>query len=148
MEDLYNRAVEYILSMPKTEKAVRLWLQRKTADKNEIETLIAKLKEYNFIDDISYAGMYVDSKQNKMAVGMIRNKLSQSGVKYDIIDTALAGVVEQNELAVATAEKYLRGKQKTPEIKGKLFRHLLTKGFSYELSGEASNECWNRHCGS
>lgn len=133
--------------MPKTEKGVRLWLSRKTVDKDEIEDLIVRLKEYNFIDDTNYAKMFVEAKKGKMATGMIKNKLLQKGVKYDIITNAVGEVGDQRELAEATAEKYLRGKPKTPEIKGKLFRYLLGRGFDYELCGEVSNENWHRHCG-
>jgi regulatory protein len=145
---LYQRAVEYVLIMPKTERQVRLWLSRKTADGNEIDAVIERLKEYGFVDDENYARLFVDAKKDKIAVGMIKNKLIINGVKSEIIERAVAGITEQSDLAAAAAEKYLRSKQKTPEIRGKLFRHLLSKGFGYEISGEVSNECWHRHCGS
>lgn len=144
---LYERAVEYILSMPKTERQVRLWLRRKDTVGADADEIVARLKEYNFIDDENYARMFVEAKRNKMGAGVIKNKLLTGGVGYDTITAALADVTDQRDLAVATAEKYLRSKPHTPEIKGKLFRHLLSKGFEFEQCGEVSNECWNRHSG-
>jgi regulatory protein len=146
-QSLYQRAVEYILTMPKTERQVRLWLMRKTADRNEIDAITDKLKEYDFINDANYAQLFADAKKGKMAAGMIRNKLLMNGVKSEIIEKVTADITGQNELAAAMAEKYLRSKPKNPETRSKLFRHLLSKGFDYELSGEVANECWHRHCG-
>jgi regulatory protein len=149
---LYERAVEYVLSIPKTERQVRLWLARKNADPNVggngADEIIARLKECGFIDDENYAKLYVEAKRNKLGAGAIKNKLQVAGVKYDIINGAVECIGDQRNLAAVTAEKYLRNKPHTPEIKSKLFRYLLSKGFDFEQCGEVSNECWHRHCGS
>ena len=144
---LYERAVAYILMMPKTERQVRLWLRRKKVDETTADEIIERLRDNNFIDDENYARLFVEAKRNKMGAGVIKNKLRTGGVKYDIITAAVADVGDQHELALATAEKYLRGKPHTPEIKSKLFRYLLAKGFEFEEVEEVSNECWNRHSG-
>ena len=65
---LYERAVVYILNMPKTEKQMRQWYARKTADQAVIEQDIERLKEYKLIDDAEYARMYVEVKKEKMGV--------------------------------------------------------------------------------
>jgi regulatory protein len=144
---LYERAVEYVLSMPKTERQVQLWLARKKADRAEADEIIARMKDCGFIDDENYAEMFVEAKRNKMGAGVIKNKLLLNGVRYDTADTAVGTVGEQHGLAVITAEKYLKNKPKDTETKSKLFRHLLSKGFDFEECGEVLNECWNRHSG-
>ncbi len=48
---LYERAVAYILNMPKTEKQVRQWYARKTMDQTLIDADINRLIEYNLIND-------------------------------------------------------------------------------------------------
>jgi regulatory protein len=143
VNDLYEKAVEYVLTMPKTERQVRLWLSRKTQDAGVIDSTVERLKEYNFIDDAEYARMYVESKRNKLGVGMIRNKLQINGVDRGIIDTCIGTVEPQYELAASVTHKYMRSKEKTPEAKSKLFQYLLSKGFNYELSGEVINEYWD-----
>lgn len=140
---LYERAVAYILSMPRTEKQMRQWYARKTKDQNLIDTEIARLIEYGFINDETYAQMYVEAKKNKMGVGMIRNKLRLNGVANDFVETAVAEVDNQHDFALSCVEKYMRSKEKTPENKSKLFRWLLGKGITYDLCGEVIDEYWH-----
>lgn len=140
--DLYERAVAYILQMPKTEKQVRQWYARKTTDQSLIDEHIARLKNYNLLNDEDYAIAYVQSKQDKMGVGMIKNKLRLNGVAPALITKAVAVIDNQYDLARLQVEKYLRSKDKTPEAKAKVFRWLLSKGFDYELCGEVINDYW------
>lgn len=140
---LYERAVAYILNMPKTEKQMRQWYARKTTDKLLIDQDIARLKEYNFIDDIEYARMFVEAKKEKMGVGMIRNKLRLNGILPEVIEQAVSVIGSQFDFAVSCVEKYMRTKDKTLENKSKLFRWLLGKGIAYDLCTEVVNEYWN-----
>ncbi|MBO4823654.1 MAG: RecX family transcriptional regulator [Clostridia bacterium] len=140
---LYERAVAYILTMPRTEKQMRQWYARKTKDQYLIETDIARLIEYGLINDASYAQMYVEAKKNKMGIGMIRNKLRLNGVENALIENAVDEVDNQHDFALSCVEKYMRTKDKTPENKSKLFRWLLGKGIIYDLCVEVINEYWH-----
>ena len=140
---LYERAVAYILNMPKTEKQVRQWYARKTMDQTLIDADINRLIEYNFINDADYAQMYVEAKKDKMGVGMIRNKLRINGVASEIIESAVAVIDNQYDFALRCVQKYMRTKDKTPENKSKLFRWLLGKGVAYDLCMEVVNEYWD-----
>ena len=140
---LYEKAVVYILNMPKTEKQIRQWYARKTNDQGLIDTDIARLKEYNFINDEDYARMYVEAKKEKMGVGMIRNKLRVNGVADAFIEQALESVGSQFSFALACVEKYMRNKDKTPENKNKVFRWLMGKGIACDLCMEVVSEYWN-----
>ena len=140
---LYERAVAYILSMPRTEKQMRQWYARKTQDQALIEADIARLIEYNFINDENYAQMFVEAKKNKMGVGMIRNKLRLNGVNNSVVEIAVADVDNQHDYALSCVEKYMRTKEKTPENKSKLFRWLLGKGIVYDLCVEVIDEYWH-----
>ena len=140
---LYEKAVIYILNMPKTEKQMRQWYARKTNDQALIDADIARLKEYNFINDEDYARMYVEAKKAKMGVGMIRNKLRINGVASAIIEQAMTNVGNQYDFALACVEKYMRHKDQTPENKSKLFRWLMGKGIAYDLCTEVINEYWD-----
>lgn len=140
---LYERAVAYILQMPKTEKQVRQWYSRKTADEILIDEHIARLKDYNLLNDVEYAKMYVASKRDKMGIVMIKNKLRQNGVAPSIIAAAVAEIDDQRDLAVNLVAKYLRNKECTPAVKSKLFCWLLSKGIDYDLSTEVIDEYWH-----
>lgn len=140
---LYERAVAYILKMPKTEKQVRQWYARKTDDQSLIDEQIARLRDYNLINDVDYAKMYVAGKRDKMGVQLIKTKLRQNGVAPDIITTAVAEIDDQRDLAVSLVTKYLRNKERTPAVKSKLFRWLLGKGIEYDLCTEVIDEYWH-----
>lgn len=140
---LYERAVAYILNMPKTEKQMRQWYARKTNDQNLINADIERLKEYNFINDEDYARMYVDAKKEKMGIGMIRNKLRLNGIEQSIIEQSLSVVDNQHDFALSCVQKYMRTKEQTPENKSKLFRWLMGKGIGYDLCVEVINEYWH-----
>ena len=140
---LYELAVAYILNLPKTEKQVRQWYARKTTDQTQIDADIARLCEYNFINDAEYARMYVEAKKDVMGVGMIRNKLRLNGVAPSLIESALSVIESQYDLVLRSCEKYMRSKEHTPENKSKLFRWLLGKGFPYDLCVEVINEYWH-----
>ena len=140
---LYERAVAYILNMPKTEKQVRQWYARKTNDQALIDTDVARLIECNLINDADYAQMFVEAKRNKMGVGMIRNKLRLNGVENSIIENAVAVIDNQHDFALSCVEKYMRNKEKTAENKSKLFRWLMGKGVVYDLCLEVIDEYWH-----
>ena len=140
---LYERAVAYILNMPKTEKQVRQWYARKTDDQLLINADIARLKEYEFINDVEYARMYVEAKKDKMGIGMIRNKLRLNGVASNIIENSVLLIDNQYDFALRCVDKYMRNKDKTPENKSKLFRWLMGKGIVYDLCMEVIDEYWH-----
>ncbi len=144
--ELYERAVAYILRLPKTEKQVRQWYARKTTDQALIDEQIARLQEYNLLNDVDYAQMYVAGKRDKMGVGMIKTKLRQNGVAPAIITAAVAVIDDQRDLAVNLVTKYLRNKERTPAVKSKLFRWLLSKGIDYDLGAEVIDEYWYWYC--
>jgi len=140
---LYEKAVNYILNMPKTEKQVRQWYASKTNDQALINADIGRLKEYNLINDEEYARMYVEAKKDKMGVGMIRNKLRMNGIAPFIIEQAISIIGSQYDFAVLCVQKYMRNKDMTPENKSKLFRWLMGKGINYDLCTEVINEYWH-----
>lgn len=140
---LYEKAVVYLLKMPKTEQQVRRWYAQKTFDQALIEEQIARLKDHNLLDDVAYANTYVQCKKDKMGLGLIKNKLRVNGVAPAIIEQAVTAVADQRELLVQNVEKYLRNKERTPVVKAKLLRWLLAKGFAYDQCGEVIDECWH-----
>ena len=143
--DLIGKAVEYVLKTPKTARQVRTWLNKKTDDKDVADEVIKYLQDRNYINDREYAAAFVQCKKIKLGAGMIKNKLRVKGVSTDIIEHAMVEVDDQRDLAIMRVEKYMQNKEKTAEIKSKLFRYLMGKGFDFETAGGAVNEYWNRH---
>ena len=132
---MFEKALSYVLSYPKTERQVRQWLFSKGADKGTIEDVVGRLKEYGYIDDEGYAKLFVEQQQQKQGRGSILTKMYQKGLAREIIEANTAEIDEaiQRDLAKKQAEKWMSGRENTRENKRKLFGYLLRKGFDIDL---------------
>jgi len=81
-------ALKYISRYPKTEKELRIKLQQKWYNSDEIRYTMDYLKSKNFVDDSLFAESYVRSELvNKWKpVIIIRNKLYQKWVDKSLIN--------------------------------------------------------------
>ncbi|MCL2851128.1 MAG: RecX family transcriptional regulator [Firmicutes bacterium] len=133
--DLYGRAINYILRSPRTEREITQYLFRKDASPETVKRIVNRLKTSSYINDEAYAQMFAEQKSGKLGAGNIRNKLYMRGVDTELIEQAL-GLVEgetQEELAKKIAEKYLRSKGRDDKSMQKLYRYLGSKGFDFDL---------------
>lgn len=126
---MFEKALNYVLTYPKTERQVRQWLHGKKCESEEAEVIIEKLKEYGYIDDASFAKLFVEQQSSRQGRGAILTKMYQKGLSREIIESNTAEIDEaiQRDLAMRIAEKY------GFEDKRKLFGHLLRKGFDIDL---------------
>ena len=133
-DDLYNRALVYIVTMPRTERQVRTFLMKRNGSRDTCEHILARLKEANLINDRSYAAQFADTKSTKLSRRAIRTKLAMRGISASLADEALANIDanSQDELARTVAAKYMRTKDTNPQTLLKLNRYLITKGFEYD----------------
>jgi regulatory protein len=75
---LYEKAAVYVSALPKTEKQARLWLLRKRVNKNEIDEIIERLKDNNFLNDREYAKQFIFSEKERAF-----RKLLSKGIDYE-----------------------------------------------------------------
>ena len=130
--DMFIVTLEYILSMPRTKRQVEQYLRRKMVERDEAETIMARLEELGYLNDAIYTEMFVESKSKKMGKNAIKNKLFMRGVNSELVEQGIAEVGDQTELARYTAEKYMRSKVRDIKNFQKLYNHLVTKGFEYD----------------
>jgi regulatory protein len=139
-EILYQKAVEYILRAPKTERQVRDWLFRKRPEGEflPVDEIITRLKEHGYINDADYAVRFAESKQTKYGMRVIKSKLAVKGVAREHLDEI--ETPDQTDLARTLATKYMRNKTCDPKTMQKLFRFLLSKGFNYDIISRIAGE--------
>lgn len=140
--DLYIRALGYILKGPRTEREITGYLYRKDASPETMTRIIERLKTMNYINDEAYAKMFTSQKSEKLGVGAIRNKLYLRGISSLLIENSMKELEEkgQDDLARNIAEKYLRHKDRGPKTMQKLYRYLGSKGFDFELCSQIVEE--------
>ena len=136
---LYQRTLEWILSRPHSVRETRDYLKKKQFDKKEygitdedIEKVIVKLEEKNYLNDKNFAEYYIENRFQKKGISEKRLKLelSKKGINPEIIELAF-GAVPRDE----TAEiKKVIAKKRRKYDDEKLIQYLVRQGFDYQLS--------------
>jgi regulatory protein len=141
---------QYALDLIKIRDRSEFEIKKKMKDKDflpeEIKKTLSFLVEKKFIDDRRFTEIYVRSQRSIGRNGKIkiRLKLKTFGISDELINEYLntdSGVNNDSENANDAAEKWLRTKPNVPKekIKEKLFRHLVGRGFEYEIIKEVIN---------
>ena len=100
-----------------------------------IDTVVARLIEYGYLDDASFAETYARLRQEneKLGVRRVRQDLQQKGVDKDLIaETLEARYGQTNEEALARQHlerKRIRKPENQKET-ARVMRRLVTAGFS------------------
>ena len=163
---LYQRALEYALLRPHSQKELRDYLKKKTLsrtirvknkktgeyqtklkegfDASLVEPVLARLIERGYVDDERFARLWIENRSVRKGVSQkkLRLELQAKGVAQDIIENCLSEGIrnEQEELAKVIAKKA----KKYPDEQ-KLIQYLLRQGFNYSdildaLSAASSSE--------
>ena len=138
--DMFNKALVYILKNPRTESEIIRYLSRKNCSKEMTERIIDRLKTMNYINDEAYAKMFAATKHVKMSVRAIKNKLKTKGIKSEYTVEATEEIGTQGDLARSVAEKYMRYREYDYKNLQRLFRYLVAKGFEYDTVSEIVRE--------
>ena len=136
----FQRAAKLLAAKPRSIAELRDRLAERCSSKTIIETVIARLREYGYLDDERYALAYASSKVRQQPIGRRRLEMSLAKRKVDrtladeALDQVFAETPEEELLDRALQKRIrLRGRPKTrAEAKG-LFDHLLRQGFPFEM---------------
>lgn len=136
----FQRAVKLLAAKPRSIAELRERLAERCPSKAVVETVIARLREYGYLDDERYALGYASSKVRQQPIGRRRLELSlakrkvERSVADEALDQVFAETPEEELLERALQKRIrLRGRPKTREEAKKLFDHLLHQGFPFEL---------------
>jgi len=140
-ERTFQRAAKLLTAKPRSiaELRERLLEGRHTTEE-VVETVIARLQEYGYLDDDRFALGYASWKVKQRPVGRRRleRDLTMKKVERAVADEALDQVfaeTTEEELIDLAIEKRtrLRGLPTTRTDAKSLFDHLLRLGFPFEL---------------
>jgi regulatory protein len=139
----FQRAGKLLAAKARSVAELRERLLEKCPDKAVVEIVIARLREYGYLDDERYAVSYASSKVRQSPVG--RRRLEQSlamkkvdrAVADEALDQVFAETPEADLIDLAIEKRVrLRGLPKTRAEAKSLFDHLLRQGFPFELVGD------------
>lgn len=134
-----DKALTHVSATRKTEKQVRDFLSGKGYLPAVTDYVVEKMRGYNFLNDGEYAEAYIESAGKKKGARLIKMELKSKGVSDEEIDEALSELEDgaQTDAAKAVLQKYMRGKTADRETLQKAYRHLMSKGFEYEIAKSA-----------
>ncbi|HEX3083327.1 MAG TPA: regulatory protein RecX [Pyrinomonadaceae bacterium] len=108
-----------------------------------VDEVIARMREYGYLDDAKFAQSYASLRLRERPIGRRRLERDLSLKKVDkqtaskALDEVFEETPEEDLIERAIAKRIrLRGKPKSREDAKKLFDHLLRRGFGFELVSE------------
>jgi len=143
-ERVFQRAAKLLAAKQQSVEELReRLLSGRGATKANVEEVIARLREYGYLDDAKFAQSYASLRLRERPIGRrrLQRDLWLKKVDKQTAETALDEVFEATpetdliDRAIAKRVR-LRGKPKTREDAKKLFDHLLRQGFEFELVSE------------
>jgi regulatory protein len=136
-QELYTAALRALMRRAHSIHEMRACLERRTAEKEAIDGVIARLREQNYLDDGRYALEFARQHANSRRQGRFRiaRELRARGVPDRHIEAALESVFAETgeaELIRARLKRrlaHVRGPLDQRQIAG-IYRSLLGAGFA------------------
>lgn len=135
----YTKAYNYALSLLNikdyTCSALKKKLMAKGYSERTSDFVMEKLGLYGIIDDERYVKKYVNDciRLKKYGVNKIKYELQAKGIPDELKESIKIDEELQYKNCLELGEKKLRHLQGKDKIKEKLYRHLVTKGYPYEM---------------
>ena len=146
-EKFYNCSLRFLSYRPRSEKEIRVNLQRKKAEPSIIKKVIAKLKEQKFLNDEEFAKWWGESRSRfkPRSSRLVKLELKQKGISRETIDKMIYDLrltindLEQAKKLVEKRIERVRNLSKQ-EIYQKLGGFLARRGFDWETIKQSIDE--------
>ena len=140
----FERAVKLLAAKPRSVAELRERLLRgKNTDSDVVEAVIARLREYGYLNDERFAFSYASYKVKQRPLGRRRLerdlvlKKVENKVAEEVLNLVFTETPEADLIDLAIQKRIrLRGRPTTRVEAKKLFDHLLRQGFQFELVAE------------
>ena len=140
----FERAIKLLAVKPRSIAELRERLLRgRNTNEEVVETVIARLREYGYLNDERFAFGYASYKVKQRPVGRrrlerdLKMKKVESAVANEALEMVYAATPEEQLIDQAIAKRLrIRGKPKNRTEAKSLFDHLLRQGFGFELVSE------------
>lgn len=144
-----NKALRYAFCLlkfrPRSEHELRERLGKKGFCESEIKETLIFLKQKGFIDDLSFAKAWVESRAKKpLGIRRLRHELGIKGVSKELINRVLEELAGKYCEEEAVRELVLRRREKLRNVepakaKRRIFAYLVRRGFPHDLILEEVN---------
>lgn len=140
-ERVFQRAAKLLAARQRSVAELReRLLAGRGATSTNVEEVIARLREYGYLDDVKFAQSYAALRLRERPIGRRRLERDLIVKKVDrqtastALDEIFDATPEEELIDRAIAKRIrLRGKPQSREDAKKIFDHLLRQGFAFEL---------------
>jgi len=148
-QKLIGMGLSFIALRPRSEKEIREYLTRKIQkfgfSPQVFQTVTQRLRDLDYIDDISFALAYIQSQNKFRPKGkrIVTMSLKQKGVSDEAVAKAYKRLEEEEgdnrtterELALQAATKRLRSLERysQKDRRNKLYSFLMRRGFDHDI---------------
>jgi len=143
-----DRALNFLSYRPRSREEVRRYLRRKETPPEIIETALARLDRLDFVNDRTFAGFWIESREHFSPRGAraLKNELRMKGVERDVVDE-LVNDEQDEERALRAGRKKAMTLVNTTNIDYATFRNRLgsflqRRGFGYQIVTKTVRALW------
>jgi len=141
-----NIALNQLSMSPKTRHQLEKALAKKGTPDDIAKTVLDRLTELGYVDDLAYAQMFIRSKTHTkhLARRAMSYELAKRGVHRDLIEEALSDITTEDEWEMArelVAKKLRSGRELSTEvITRRLMGTLARKGYPGAIAAAVIRE--------
>ena len=136
---VYNRALAFISRRPHSQAEIIQYLKRLEVGEVTISMVLAKLKDFNFLNDREFAIWLIDQRTKVSARGKraIVSELKQKGIDADLIselfDTPESASTEIESARALLSKKERQFSRFEPKMRNQKIKEFLARrGFSWD----------------
>jgi regulatory protein len=147
-----QQAFNYLSYRQRSEHELRRYLAQKGHAPETIDAVLARLRDYHFVDDAVFAISWVENRRRFRPRGarLLRAELRQKGVPREVADQAMADAGgDERALAMDAATRKLATLQAADyqQFGRKLGGFLLRRGFAPDVVWEVVRDLWAQRSG-
>jgi regulatory protein len=140
-----NAATRYLSYRPRSESELRERLRQRGFESDNIDAVIARLKEQGFVDDVAFAHFWKENRdtfspRSRWLTGL---ELRRHGVAADIINVAVDDIDDNDSAYRAAASRARRLPLSDYQtFRRRLGDYLKRRGFSYGVIADTVRRLW------
>lgn len=129
----YNLVLAYVARRPRSEWELQDYFRRKDIDEEAGGQILARLKDFGYVDDRAFARSWVESR--RLLKPISRRRLMLELRQKHVADDIIRSVLEEDETTDRDTLKELivrKRKQTRYQDDQKLMQYLARQGYSYD----------------
>ncbi len=131
-----DAAIRLLTVRPRSVKEIHLRLRKKEYDEETIDRVIARLRDWKYVDDEAFARFWVENRDSNRPRGrrLLEQELRSKGVEQETVANAIddAGIDElTGAIEIARAKLRSYRSLEEPVMKRRLGAFLARRGYGY-----------------